>query len=313
MLAFDHEALWAKSVLFIKRGLRERDARDYAGFQLWGAVALELLGKAALARVHPALVVDPTHAESLFAACGRPAGVERRTITAKTLFERLRRLNPRFDKQAQDFSLTLAIRRNGELHSGEAVYAGIKLESWVKHYWKVAALVLETQARGLADWIGEEEAKAAQEVIDEAMTALKQAIDGRVRTQREKFDKQFPPGSPERAELVARHKGGALVRWRDFQPYGWDHHIAIECPACKCDGMLAGPSIGEEKVELEFDEGEEPWTELFDITCSSEAYRCRACDLKLDGLDEIEAAEIDSEFEVQEEREPEYEEEYANE
>jgi hypothetical protein len=71
MTAFSYESLWNKSKAYVDRSLRGRDDSDAHAHYLWAAVALELLGKAYLARIHPSLVADPTHFHSLSAACGR--------------------------------------------------------------------------------------------------------------------------------------------------------------------------------------------------------------------------------------------------
>lgn len=49
------EALYAKSKIYIRRGFRAQSDGDIEEYQLWASLALELLGKAALAKVHPAL------------------------------------------------------------------------------------------------------------------------------------------------------------------------------------------------------------------------------------------------------------------
>ena len=64
--ALERDALYAKSQVYIRRGLRAQGEKDTEEYQLWASLALELLGKAALAKVHPALVADPTHYQSLY-------------------------------------------------------------------------------------------------------------------------------------------------------------------------------------------------------------------------------------------------------
>ena len=65
--AITKEGLIAKSRIYIQRAFRAKLADDLDEYQLWASLALELLGKAALAGIHPSLVVDPNHYESLFA------------------------------------------------------------------------------------------------------------------------------------------------------------------------------------------------------------------------------------------------------
>ena len=131
MATFERDALFAKSIVFIKRALAHRDGNRLDEFQLWAALALELLGKSALAAIHPALIADPQNADSLFAACGHPISTTEKTITGKTVFARLRHLDKKFDNRTEDFCNAMAIRRNGELHSGTAPFAAFLPDAWL--------------------------------------------------------------------------------------------------------------------------------------------------------------------------------------
>src|SRR5438045_2960097 len=108
--ALDREALYAKSQVYIRRGFRAKSDNNTEEYQLWASFALELLSKAALAKVHPALVADPTHHQSLFAACGCQISADLKTITAKTVFERLGHIEKAFDLRHQKFCGQLALR-----------------------------------------------------------------------------------------------------------------------------------------------------------------------------------------------------------
>lgn len=57
---YDHEALWLKAKLFINRAMDDDGYRSFDEQLLWASLALELLAKAALARVSPLLIVEPT-------------------------------------------------------------------------------------------------------------------------------------------------------------------------------------------------------------------------------------------------------------
>src|SRR4051812_20003417 len=93
-MAIGYEELFLKSKVFIDKAIRNRDLGDFDEFQLWASLSLELLGKAALASVHPSLIVDPNKPKGYLLACGRVDHKdlkmgEFKTITAKTVFERL--------------------------------------------------------------------------------------------------------------------------------------------------------------------------------------------------------------------------------
>src|SRR5947199_1917795 len=109
--ALERDALYAKSQVYIGRGLRAQSDNETEEYQLWASLALELLGKAALAKIHPVLVADPTHYQSLFAACGRQLSLDIKTITAKTLFERLGHIQKGFDSRRKLFCEQMSLRR----------------------------------------------------------------------------------------------------------------------------------------------------------------------------------------------------------
>src|SRR5258706_7746913 len=154
--ALEREALYAKSQIYIRRGLRAQAAVETEEYQLWASLALELLGKAALSKVHPALVADPNHYQSLFAACGRQLSPDIKTITAKTLFERLSHIEKSFDSRHQKFCEQMAIRRNAELHSGESPFSGMSAEIWEREFWGAIVIVLQMQDETLESWLGAE-------------------------------------------------------------------------------------------------------------------------------------------------------------
>src|ERR1700737_1197343 len=96
-LALSAEALLGKSRVYIARALAAKSRHSMAEYQLWASLSIELLGKSALAKAHPCLVADPQSYISLFAAAGMSVGTDIKTITAKTLFERLTHISKRFD------------------------------------------------------------------------------------------------------------------------------------------------------------------------------------------------------------------------
>ena len=68
MAMWDTNDLWLKANVFIdKANTLDHNEPD---FGLWSALALELLGRAALSNIHPALNADPKDERNLFYALG---------------------------------------------------------------------------------------------------------------------------------------------------------------------------------------------------------------------------------------------------
>jgi hypothetical protein len=313
--ALERDALYAKSQVYIRRGFRAQADKETEEYQLWASLSLELLGKAALAKVHPALVADPVHFQSLFAACGRQLSPDIKTITAKTLFERLSHLEKAFDSRHQRFCEQMAIRRNAELHSGESPFSGMSPEAWEREFWGAVETVLSMQDETLESWLGAEDSKAPAKIIEHATQALDWAIKHRVARCKEDFLKKYQDPKQRQAMVDASEK----LRWNDFT---WDGRDRCTCPACSSSGFLGGSLWIEEVIESdpglheygpEGEEYYEPPTEVVEKTFTIETFACLVCGLHLYGTKEIAAAELPEDFTEREDREMEFGEEYGNE
>jgi hypothetical protein len=298
-MAIGYEELFLKSKVFIDKAIRNRDLGDFDEFQLWASLSLELLGKAALASVHPSLIVDPNKPKGLLLACGRVDHKdlkmgEFKTITAKTVFERLNKtVNvPKFTQKEEDFCMLLANRRNAELHSAAIPYTGVELESLLPRYWEVCRILLEFQGKTLSDFLGEEEARRATTLIDDHTQYLKGLIEARVSRCREEYTATH--GQQERREILYD-----LDDWEEL----------VDCPACGNSGVVEG-----ELFDREFNrvDEENPWLTYFNEYYDATKFRCSYCDLKLDGSKEIELAGMKTDFVREVEDIPDYEPDYGN-
>jgi hypothetical protein len=124
MQEWHSDALFNKAKSYIELAF-EADRGSYP-FPLLAAVALELLGKSALAKIHPALIADPRgEGRSILYAFGvpqKPDGSRPQTIVAKTVFSRLEELVPNFTEDDRKHCIEMSERRNREVHTGEFAY-----------------------------------------------------------------------------------------------------------------------------------------------------------------------------------------------
>lgn len=307
MTAFDYEPLYNKSKVYIERAIAQQAGGDMAACQLWASLALELLGKAALARIHPVMVADPQHVDSLFAACGRSFSSARKSIMATTVFERLTHVTKHFQKTDQDFCMSMANRRNAELHSGELPFVGMREGAWVPKFWRVIKIILEAQGKTLPDWIGPSESAKAEVAIKVVKTA--DTVNGKFLAAQKLFEEA---NSSEEAKNLVRASTHFLnISWQShFGQLQVDAFAPHRCPVCGCEGAVGGEFWNEEVSSAERED--EPWMELVEATYVTSGFRCAACRLKLDGREELDLAGIDEEFVTTEEREPDYEPDYGN-
>lgn len=305
-IAINSDALHSKSKVYIGRALTRKGAGDLDEYQLWASLALELLGKAALARRHPSLVVDPTHWKSMLVAVGINATTDVKTITAKTLFERLEHLDPRFDKTIQKFCQDIAERRNAELHSADLPFRAMRLEAWEARYWHACDTILHQIGSSLEQWLGAADAKAPRGLLEEAAKALDSAVKLRVEAAKEKFTtlkKSQRKQLATEAELREPHHQATLFK------HIYDEIWTESCPACGCRAFMTGEQTGEDISEQH---DEDAIWEIVDREFVGEEYGCPTCGLMLMGSDEIDAAGINYIHEDQQEREMEYEPDYGN-
>lgn len=307
--ALEPETLYSKSQVYIRRGLRAQTDGDTEEYQLWASLALELLGKAALAKVHPALVADPTHYQSLFAACGRHLSPDIKTITAKTVFERLGHIDKAFDSRHQKFCEQMSLRRNAELHSGESPFSGMSAEAWEREFWGAIETVLHMQGENLESWLGGENAKAPAKIIEQAAEAMQWAVKHRVIRCKEDFEKKYQDPK-RRIQLKEESKD---IQWWNFSKSFtiWaDGHALSDCPACGSKGLLGG-LLWNEEVSSDTSP-DDPTVEFVDRTYTVEEFFCPTCSLHLFGTQETQAADLPDEFTQTEVREREFEPDYGN-
>jgi len=305
-IAISEEALLGKSRAYIAKALRRKGENDLEEYQLWASLALELLGKAALAHRHPCLVVDPTHHPSLFVAAGVPATTDVKTITAKTVFERLRHLISGFDENVRQNCQDISERRNAELHSGEVPFKTMKVEAWEARYWYACNIILTSMGRDLDDWIGEGEAREKQQLLAFAADKLKATVAVKVESAKVKMQNV---SRKTREQLIEAAAVRGALHYLDLFKWTHDRTWEVKCIACTAKGFLAGDSVNEEIIGEVYEDG--PW-ETVEITYSADEFVCPVCDLHLIGQAEVLAAGYELEQVETDERQIEYEPDYGN-
>lgn len=305
--ALSADALMGKSQAYIGRALAAKATGSMGEYQLWASLALELVGKATLAKIHPCLVADPNSSASLFAAAGMNVSPDIKTIIAKTLFDRLTHVSKRFDEKTKEFCTNMSLKRNAELHSGEAPFEGAVAASWEGRYWHTVEIILETSDSSIEAWIGADNAKAPKELLAEYNHAIEEAAKIRVQTAAEAFGAR-----PKKDRDEAHAKAAAIDLWNMRASFKLraDDIWETQCPACKSRSFLAGVKYNEEVSEEE--NGEDPYEELIDVFYVAEEFLCPSCNLHLDSRETIEAVGLEVDHVETDTRQREYEPDYGN-
>lgn len=270
-----------------------------------------MLGKFALARIHPSLVVDPKNSNSLLEACGISTATAVRTIDANEVFLRLKHVVPGFNSLAYLACKDLADRRNAELHSGHAAYIGISLEEWEGKLWHAVRLILQAADKDLEDFIGNA-ATEAEELIEHLAHLKHQSALQKIEHARDSFGKD-PEGKKRSPKDLGNQRFQTKDRpwWHLYRKMSgvYDKYWSRKCPACECTAVLGGEKDFDELTDnQEVDPG---WEEV-ETTYSPVELFCDQCGLKLIGTDELLAANLNNEIIEVEEREIGYEPDYGN-
>lgn len=305
--ALSADALLGKSKAYIRKALHRKAEKDLDEYQLWASLALELLGKARLSAIHPCLIADPQHSDSLFAAAGIFLSVDTKTVIAKTLFERLKHVTPHFDEHVSKFCLGIALRRNTELHSGDTPFKAMKLDAWETEYWYASSLLLQALELDLDDWLGGDQSEIPKKVAELAHAAKADAAKEKVKAAAVAFGK-LPKA--ERERLLAEAEAREAFHYTALFNSAHDHTWSTQCPACKGKAYLSGVQVDEEIADTTTDE-DGAWDHV-ETTYVGEQLTCPVCKLSLNGSAELEAVDMELLHTETSQREMEYEPDYGN-
>lgn len=268
---WDPEALYLKSQRYVQH-LTTLDSDDWE-YALWSGFSLEFLARAALANVSPALLAETDkNWGSLYHALGFTPSEEKfapKSIAISEVFKRLTAILTDFTKEHEGFGILHTGRRNAELHTGEAAFDGIKASIWQPRFYETCEILLSSMGMTLADFIGHNEAKIAQQLIAAAADDSAKAVKGEVEAHKKvwlaKMEKERVTLGTQASVWASRQTGHRL-----------------QCPACSSQALVVGEPASVAPVQRIHD-GE--------ITESQEylpnRFECIACGLKINGLSRL--------------------------
>ena len=167
---------------------------------------------------------------------------------------------------------------------------------------------MTADGKTLEDWVGMEEARRAQDLINQASTVRQQVFETRLQQCRKVFAARYATDEAK-AQIRQLASLGRLVQRTEFGRLDGDYSESHECPACGCDGVRTAEHAWEQEAgEVDWESGILAVTAYY----SPLAFRCAVCNFVLEGNEELAVADMGEDIEVEEEREIEYEPEYGN-
>lgn len=265
------DALLAKAQRFAEQMLSH--PKDDWRFALWSTLVLELLGRAALAKVNPALLAEAKDWHNLYFSLGFTPNATKfvpKSIDVSTVFTRLQEILPTFTKEQEGFAIIHMARRNEELHAGGTPFDSLKTTAWLPIYYQVCTILMESLDETLELLLGKEEATLASTIISaykddsakavlKSISAHKTVWEGKSASERTKLSNQ--------ASTWATKQSGHRVH----------------CPACENDALVVGTAIAAPFQKIEDDLMVETQQYL------PSKFECIACQLKISGLSQLAA------------------------
>ena len=183
-MSWEKEPQWAKARLFFERAFEE--PREDPLFGLWCSLGLELLARAAIASVNPALLAepDPDHKNVLQALNLVPAGGPRKSLGIARVLNLCRTVFPKFSEDDRKVALALANRRNDELHSGASAFTEYPPNEWLVSFYHACGSLTDSMGETLESLFGKPEADLATEVLSQNQSAVKSKVMQQLLTMR---------------------------------------------------------------------------------------------------------------------------------
>lgn len=279
-MRWDPDLLYQKAKLYLERA----NALDHESmeFPFWSSLALELLARAALTHLHPALNADPRQPDNLLYACGVETTKQPRSLPLHAVFLRLEKIIPDFGKTHRELCDYLSILRNDELHSGELPYVTLRESKWLPRFYEVCQILADFLEHDLEDLLGSDIADAAKRLVAAHKEEAAKAVRGRIHEHSEKFAKLT---EDERQELSSLASVPTRIRPLNSS--------TASCPSCQSKAVMQGELIKEMKPRYEDD------LLLIDSEYLATSLSCPACGLQLHSLEEIVHADLEPRFVVQ--------------
>ena len=263
MTHWDSSSLFEKACVFFQRAYAGERHDD--GFPLTVIMGFELLARAALAKVHPVLLADPQQGENLLYALGFPGKGQPRSLPIKSVLHRLTVVVDDFTDRDFKFATSILEMRNAELHSAELAFETYKVSAWLPDLLRLSRVLCAFLDRPLEELLGEEEADAANKMIEGLKESLKTEALEAVATAKKAFEELEVEDRLERIK-VAKKNIPASLGWADR---------AVDCPACGAVAGLRGKVIRVVETRAT-DEGVEETSAIMPV-----ALKCGSCGLEL--------------------------------
>ena len=128
----------------------------------------------------------------------------------------------------------------------------------------------------------------------------------------ERRSREFAAACPEGSQKRTAAEQRARLRPAPITDSSDEAYDEAYCPACGLRGWVLGYEWDREVIDEQYEQEGYGYFLTVLVRYGAERFRCEECDLILEGHDEIEIVDMPTDFEREQEEEPDYEAEYGN-
>ena len=270
------DALISKAKIYFSRAFEEE--RDSLFFGLNCALGLELLARAALAKISPTLLADPSSQTNLFYALGlKEEGVKPSSIVSNKVIKLCGELISDFNTDLQKVCILILERRNEELHTGGGGFAEYNIDNWIAGFYKACQVLGSFIGENFETLFGREVAREANQIILQDTEKIKKTVLDKISARKKTYDEDFANRPEEIKEQITLSK----KRMMELVHSGYHK---VECPCCKNEAVIWGfePLSSHDTIEDDF--------VIVRKAITANFFRCDVCKLKLTSYAELKAA-----------------------
>jgi hypothetical protein len=280
--------LVAKAGAHARAAMQAYSADDWEVCATHAAVALELTAKAVLVSVHPTLIADFRDFDTVLFLSGRSAARTIHNIRTAGCDETLKRVVRIVPGLRPEPLRPILEARNGVMHllGADRRVVNAAMAPWIHGMDELAASLGVT-----AEDVFGNHAETAANIGSQSLQESQIRVASKLIRAREVFEKRF-------GSLNASGRGAALAALdAAYQLTAYDETMIV-CPACERQAKL----IGHHEVagwQVDYDDDGFPQSRWPEVYLYPEQLACLICGLQLDGQDELAAADIGLQIELE--------------
>ena len=284
-----YDRLFQKSKIYIRRGIEHENPKS-SEIPLWCILSLELLARATLSKISPALLADPQDGKNILFACGFPKDKSPVSIAAKTVFHRCVEICPQFTTKEYDRCLFWINLRNEELHTGALPLSALKTSEWMPEFFRVVKILLDFNSETMESFVGTINLDTTNKMLEAVTVNRKSEVNALIKKFKDIFE------NLEVESRLEKVRTGKELLARDW--YRRQRGQEVKCPSCGGSALVSGELIRSTTPK------DENGDFVQEDVMLPVRLQCYCCALELDGYEYLLAIELAEQYVIKDYLDP---------